>query len=86
MLTLILNITACSPESFTSPNEAGIPAKTIGAIHILDRFTLAEVSEAHAEHVVKSLQGLRLKGRSALVKFDEGPEGSTGRLPRKPRR
>lgn len=67
-------------------NEAGIPAKTIGAIHILDRFTLAEVSEAHAEHVVKSLQGLRLKGRSALVKFDEGPEGSTGRLPRKPRR
>ena len=25
MLTLILNITACSPESFTSPNEAGIP-------------------------------------------------------------
>ena len=23
MLTLILNITACSPESFTSPNEAG---------------------------------------------------------------
>ena len=67
-------------------NEAGIPAKTIGAIHILDRFTLAEVSEAHAEHVVKSLQGLRLKGRSALVKFDEGPEGSTDRLPRKPRR
>ncbi len=53
-------------------NEAGISSRSIGAIDISDRFTLAEVDESVADQVINALQGIRFKGRPVAVKADDG--------------
>lgn len=51
-------------------NEADVPAKSIGAIDISERFSLVEVDARESDRIVEALQGIRFKGRSATVKYD----------------
>lgn len=53
-------------------NEAGISSKVIGAIEIMDRFTIVEVRDETASQIVEAMQEVRFKGRTVTVKLDEG--------------
>jgi ATP-dependent RNA helicase DeaD len=48
-------------------NEAGLPAKSIGVIDILDRTAFVEVPSSHADRVVTALRRTKLRGRKAKV-------------------
>lgn len=63
-------------------NEVGIPSKCIGAIDISDRFTIVEVDSDRVEQVLDAMQGVRFKGREALVKLDRPRRDSEDRAPR----
>jgi ATP-dependent RNA helicase DeaD len=49
-------------------NEAGVPAREIGGIEIADRFSLVEVPEDAADHVIRALRATTIKGRRANVR------------------
>ena len=49
-------------------NEAGLDGRDIGAIQIADGFSLVEVPEVAAEHVIGALRGATIRGRSAMVR------------------
>jgi ATP-dependent RNA helicase DeaD len=49
-------------------NEAGLTGRQIGAIEIADRFSLVEVPEAAADHVVSALRGRMIKGKKTTVR------------------
>jgi ATP-dependent RNA helicase DeaD len=49
-------------------NEAGLNGRQIGAIEIAERFSLVEVPEAAADHVVSALRGRTIKGKKATVR------------------
>jgi ATP-dependent RNA helicase DeaD len=49
-------------------NEAGLNGRQIGAIEIADRFSLVEVPEASADHVVSALRGRTIKGKKTTVR------------------
>lgn len=49
-------------------NEAGLNGRQIGAIEIADRFSLVEVPEASADHVVSALRGRSIKGKKTTVR------------------
>jgi ATP-dependent RNA helicase DeaD len=49
-------------------NEAGLSGRQIGAIEIADRFSLVEVPESSADHVVSTLRGRTIKGKKATVR------------------
>ncbi|WCB94400.1 ATP-dependent RNA helicase DeaD [Baekduia alba] len=49
-------------------NEAGLNGRQIGAIEIADRFSLVEVPEAAADHVVSALRGRSIKGKKTTVR------------------
>jgi ATP-dependent RNA helicase DeaD len=49
--------------------EAGIPARAIGSIEIADQFSLVEVAEEHADHVIRSLSNASIKGRRVGVRL-----------------
>lgn len=51
-------------------NEAGIASKRIGAIEILDRFTLVEVDTPVAAAVIDALRNTSIKGRNVTVRRD----------------
>jgi ATP-dependent RNA helicase DeaD len=51
-------------------NEAGVDASAVGAIEIADRFTLVEVPEEIADHVLRALRGTTIKGRRVPVRRD----------------
>ncbi|HEX5829963.1 MAG TPA: DbpA RNA binding domain-containing protein, partial [Gemmatimonadaceae bacterium] len=51
-------------------NEAGVDASAVGAIEIADRFTLVEVPEEIADHVLRALRASTIKGRRVLVRRD----------------
>jgi ATP-dependent RNA helicase DeaD len=51
-------------------NEAGLDGGAIGAIRIADRFSLVEVPDDAAEHVIRSLRGTTIRGRRVVVRFD----------------
>ncbi len=51
-------------------NEAGIPGRDIRGIEITERFSLVEIPEDAAEHVIESLNGARLRGRRINVRRD----------------
>ena len=53
-------------------NEANVSSRSIGAIDISERFTLAEVDESIAQQVIEALQGVRFKGRTVTVRLDNG--------------
>jgi ATP-dependent RNA helicase DeaD len=57
-------------------NEAGLPGRDIRGIEITERFSLVEIPEDAAEHVIESLNGARLRGRRISVRRDRQDEGS----------
>lgn len=48
--------------------ESSLKGRDIGNIEIADRFSLVEVPDAAADHVIAALQGSRIKGRKATVR------------------
>ncbi len=51
-------------------NEAGVPGKAIGAIEITDRFSLVEVPEDAANHVIQVLRDSTIRGKKVSVRRD----------------
>jgi ATP-dependent RNA helicase DeaD len=51
--------------------EAGIGARSIGAIEIADRFSLVEVPEELADAIVAALRKSRIKGKKVAVRREE---------------
>jgi ATP-dependent RNA helicase DeaD len=49
-------------------NESGLTGRQIGAIEIADRFSLVEVPEGSADHVVSSLRTSTIKGKKTTVR------------------
>ena len=49
-------------------DESGVSGRDIGAIEIPDRFSLVEVPEDAAEHVIRTLRATTIKGRRANVR------------------
>jgi len=56
-------------------NESGLPGSDIRGIEITDRFSLVDVPEDAAEHVIESLNGVRMRGRRVSVRRDRQGEG-----------
>ena len=53
--------------------ESGLSGRDIGAIQIADRFSLVEVPESAADHVIAALRGSTIKGRKATVRRERYP-------------
>lgn len=51
-------------------NAAGLPGRDIRGIEVAERFSVVEVPEDAAEHVIESLNGARLRGRRVNVRRD----------------
>jgi len=51
-------------------NEAGLSSSSIGAIEIMERFSLVEVPAEVAEDVIRALRNTTIRGRKVLVKRD----------------
>ena len=51
-------------------NEAGIDARTIGAIDITDRFSIVEVPEDAVDEIISALTSAKIKGKRVLVRRD----------------
>jgi len=49
-------------------NEAGLRGGEIGAIQIADGFSLVEVPEAAAEHVIRTLRAATIRGQKVQVR------------------
>jgi ATP-dependent RNA helicase DeaD len=49
-------------------HEAGLDGRDIGAIQIADGFSLVEVPEASAEHVIGVLRGATIRGQKVMVR------------------
>jgi ATP-dependent RNA helicase DeaD len=49
-------------------NEAGLRGGEIGAIQIADGFSLVEVPEAAADHVIRTLRGATIRGQKVTVR------------------
>ncbi|HEY4094677.1 MAG TPA: helicase-related protein, partial [Baekduia sp.] len=49
-------------------NESGLSGRDIGAIEIADRFSLVEVPEGSADHVVSTLRTSTIKGKKTTVR------------------
>lgn len=63
--------------------EANVRGDTVGRIDIRDTFSVVEVLADKAQHVIDSLNGTTLKGRSLRVDYDRRTtSGSGGRRPR----
>jgi ATP-dependent RNA helicase DeaD len=65
-------------------NEAGVPARAIGAIQISGRFSIVEVAEGAAEEIVRSMRGVLLRGKPVQIRLDREPAAPLVR-PRPPR-
>lgn len=52
--------------------ESGVRAQQIGSIQIAEKFTLVEISDGSAEHVMECLRKTSLKGKKVKVKMDSG--------------
>jgi ATP-dependent RNA helicase DeaD len=53
--------------------ESGLSGRDIGSIQIADRFSLVEVPESAADHVIAALRGSTIKGRKATVRRERSP-------------
>ncbi len=49
-------------------NEAGLRGGDIGAIQIADGFSLVEVPEGAADHVIKALRGATIRGQAVMIR------------------
>jgi ATP-dependent RNA helicase DeaD len=54
-------------------NEAGVPARAIGAIQISGRFSIVEVAEGAADDIVRSMRGVQLRGKPVQIRRDREP-------------
>ena len=52
--------------------EAGIRGTQIGSIQISKSFSIVEVSQDVASHVLESLRAGKIKGKRVQVKMDKG--------------
>ena len=52
--------------------EAGIHGRQIGSIQISERFSLVEVADDVAEHVMNALKASTVKGKKVTVRLDRG--------------
>jgi len=50
--------------------ESGIAGRDIGAIEIGERFSLVEVPEQSAQHVIASLKATKIRGKRLIVRLD----------------
>jgi len=50
--------------------ESGVRSSEIGSIQIGEHFSLVEISDGVADHVMDALRGARIKGKKAAVRFD----------------
>ena len=68
--------------------EANVPGDRIGAIEIADQFTLVDVDEGDADHIIEVLSGSHIRGRPVSVRRsreDRPSRGEAGRRPYRPR-
>ena len=57
-------------------NEAGLNSNVIGAVEVMDRFSLVEVPEVLAREIIATLSRTRIKGQKVAVRlFLEQPRG-----------
>src|SRR6266852_105739 len=57
-------------------NEAGVNSNVIGAVEVMDRFSLVEVPEVLASEIIETLSRTRIKGQKVAVRlFLEQPRG-----------
>jgi ATP-dependent RNA helicase DeaD len=54
-------------------NEAGLPARAIGAIQISGRFSIVEVAENAADDIVRAMRGVLLRGKPVQIRRDREP-------------
>ncbi len=59
--------------------ESGMAGRDIGAIEIADRFSLVEVPDSAADHVIKALRRSTIKGRKATVRRERDTPGKRPR-------
>jgi len=52
--------------------EAGVSGRQVGAIQISERFSLVEVADDVAQHVVQALRATTIKGKKVTVRLDRG--------------
>jgi ATP-dependent RNA helicase DeaD len=62
-------------------NEAGVPGRAIGAIQISGRFSIVEVAGDAADHIVRSMRGVILRGKPVQVRRDREPAAPFVRPP-----
>lgn len=48
--------------------ESGINSRALGSIEIADRFSLVEVPEADADHIVSAMRAATLRGKRVQVR------------------
>jgi len=57
-------------------NEAGLNSNVIGAVEVMDRFSLVEVPEVLARAIIETLSRTRIKGQKVAVRlFLDQPRG-----------
>jgi len=57
-------------------NESGLNSNVIGAVEVMDRFSLVEVPEVLAREIIETLSRTRIKGQKVAVRlFLEQPRG-----------
>ena len=60
-------------------NEAGVGARTVGAIQIADRFSIVEVAEEAADNIERALRAGSVRGRKVQVRRDREPADGSRR-------
>jgi ATP-dependent RNA helicase DeaD len=71
-------------------NEAGIEGRDIGAIQIVDRFSLVELREDLIERVIEAMTDKTIKGQAVSIRIDQmahkaGPGPGPGPAPFRPK-
>jgi ATP-dependent RNA helicase DeaD len=66
-------------------NEAGVPGRVLGAIQISGRFSIVDVAEDAADHIVRAMRGVILRGKPVQIRRDREPAAPFVR-PQAPRR
>ena len=59
----------------TLAGESGVDGALFGKIEIRDNYSLVEVRSSEAEKVIKAVNGMSIRGRSARVDYDRGGGG-----------
>lgn len=50
-------------------NESGLNSNVIGAVEVMDRFSLVEVPEVLAREIIETLSRTRIKGQKVAVRL-----------------